>query len=140
MAKIERVYRHYEELEEYHAGMWRIERGEARKGHLLAAANLMRDSDLFKAAMVRALDEWPLSTEVALTADAVNKIAWLGHAGCCLGVGSPEEATRAGWHTLNQSEQDEANATARDVLDIWEVRYAKSHGIDLFSYMERSRA
>lgn len=140
MPMFERVFRHYEELEEYHAGMWRIERGEARKVHIQASADLMKDSDAFKVAMQRALAEWPMSVEVALTADAVNRIAWLGHAGCCVGTESPEEATRAGWHTLDQSEQDEANRVAAEVLEEWETAYSKKKGVDLFSFFERANA
>lgn len=140
MARIERVYRHYEELEEFHAGMWRIIRGDDRKIFIVAAADLMRDSDAFKEAMRRAIREWPLSAEVALTSLDSNRIAWLGHAGCCVATGSPEEATRAGWHTLNFAEQDEANRVAAEVLDEWEESYLPEHGVDLFSYMERTRA
>lgn len=116
----ERIYHHFGNLEEYHAGMWRIVRGEDRKGYIFAAADLMRDPPRFKAAMARALEEWPNSCEHNLTAENVNRIAWLGHAGCCIGANSPEEATRAGWHTLNRAEQDEANRVAAEVLEIWD--------------------
>jgi hypothetical protein len=121
--KTSRVYYHYEQLEEYHAGMWRIIRGEARMAFIEAAANLMRAPQAFKEAMLRAVREWPKSCEFNFTSDAVNRIAWLGHAGCCLGVGSPEEATRAGWHTLNESEQDAANLVAAEALSTWEASY-----------------
>jgi hypothetical protein len=133
--KFRRVYRHYEELEEFHAGMWRIVRGEERKKYVQAAADLMRDTDAFQAAMRKALIEWILSAEVALTAESVNRIAWLGHAGCCVATGSPEEATRAGWHTLDMAEQDEANRAAAEVLDEWERMYVQvDNVVDLFSY------
>lgn len=127
-----RVYYHYEQLEEYHAGMWKIVRGEARKTLIQRAADLMRRAQDFKAAMARAIREWPKSCEFNFTSDAVNRIAWLGHAGCCLGAGSPEEATRAGWHTLNQTEQDEANRVAQEVLDTWDHMYSVSPQMDLF--------
>lgn len=141
MATLKRVYRHYEELEEFHAGMWRITHGDVRKGHVKAAADLMRDPDAFKAAMKRATALWPKSTEVAMTAEDTNRIAWLGHAGCCVGVGSPEEATRAGWHTLNASEQDEANRVADEVLQEWLEGYQENVlQLNLFSYMERANA
>lgn len=132
MPRYKRVFRHYEELEEFQAGMWRILRGDARKEKLTAAAALMRDSDAFKAAMLRAIWEWPLSCECAFTADAVNRIAWLGHAGCCIATGSPEEATRAGWHTLDAAEQDEANRVAQEALDTWEAMYVQVDQITLF--------
>jgi hypothetical protein len=117
----ERVYHHYDNLEEYHSGMWRIIRGEERKGFIFAAAELMKNPERFKYHMGRALDEWPNSCEHNLTADNVNRIAWLGHAGCCLGVNSPEEATRAGWHTLSKPQQDEANRVAAEVLATWDA-------------------
>lgn len=117
----ERIYHHYGDLEEYHNGMWRIVRGDDRKGFILAAADLMRDAPRFKACMMRSLEEWPNSCEHNLTAENVNRIAWLGHAGCCIGVNSPEEATRAGWHTLTKAEQDEANRVAAEVLEVWDT-------------------
>jgi hypothetical protein len=117
----ERIYHHFGDLEEYHSGMWRIVRGDDRKSYILAAADLMRDAPRFKACMLRALEEWQNSCEHNLTAENVNRIAWLGHAGCCIGVSSPEESTRAGWHTLTRPEQDEANRVAAEVLAVWDA-------------------
>jgi hypothetical protein len=79
----------------------------------------MRDSDAFEAAMMRALEEWPNSCAHNLSAEDTNRLAWLGHAGCLLAAGSPEENTRCGWHTLTLTEQDAANAAAQKVLDMW---------------------
>lgn len=123
MTTHERVYFHYEQLEEWRAGMWRIVRGDERMTNARNAADLMRQPEAFKAAMARALTEWPNSCLHNLSADSVNKIAWLGHAGNCLGVGSPEENTRIGWHMLNQAEQDEANRVAAEVLALWNPTY-----------------
>lgn len=121
--RIKRVYHRYERCEEYAAGMWRIENGEPRVAFRRAAARLMRDPGAFEAAMMRALDEWPYSCEAALTATVVNRIAWLGHAGCSIAVDSPEDVTREAWHTLTTDEQDKANAAALRVLTEWERRY-----------------
>lgn len=127
-----RHYFHYEQLEEFHCGMWRIVRGENRLINAKAAANLMRDSIAFTAAMMRAMREWPNSFSHNLTADAVNKIAWLGHAGCCLGVGSPEENTRIGWHMLTLDEQARANAAAQSVLGLWQSTNSQDRQRELF--------
>jgi hypothetical protein len=116
---LDRVYFHYSDLEEYRDGMWRIVMGEQRKANVQAAAKLMRDSAAFEYSMRRAVDEWPNSCLHNLTSENSNRIAWLGHSGCCLGAGSPEENTRCGWHTLNPSEQDEANRVAALVLADW---------------------
>lgn len=115
----ERVFHPYHKLEEFHAGMWRIVRGAERKDAIAASADLMKSPQDFKEAMCRALDEWPVSCEANLTAESVNRIAWLGHAGCCIATGSPEEATRVGWHTLAPDEQAEANRVADEVLQLF---------------------
>jgi len=136
----ERIYYHYEDLEEFHAGMWRIIRGERRKNLVETAAVIMRDSARFKDAMMTAASQWVKSCEANLTAEGVNKIAWLGHAGCCVDSGIPEDCTRAGWHTLTQAEQDEANRVAAEVLEFWQQQRSDkkkttvSNITDLFSY------
>lgn len=127
-----RHYFHYEELEEFKAGMWRIVRGIERTINAERAANLIRDTDAFKKAMYAAVRDWPKSCLHNLTAEGVNKIAWFGHAGCCIGVGSPEENTRIGWHQLAPAEQDRANAAALEVLTYWESVHAQDVQLELF--------
>lgn len=134
LRKNERIYYHYEALEEFHAGMWRIVRGEKRKDFIDHAADLMRSPEEFKAAMLLAIKLWPKSCEMNFTSDAVNKIAWLGHAGCCIAVNSPEDCTRLAWHTLSKDEQDEANRVAAEALKTWIPPATKeTNVIDLFS-------
>jgi hypothetical protein len=116
--KLKRVYFPYHEWEEYKLGMWRIVRGKQRQDYAEAAADLMRDVDSFKENMRRVIKEWPVSCLANFTAPG-NHIAWLGHAGCLLGVNSPEENTRIGWHMLKPQEQAEANRVAAEVLQEW---------------------
>lgn len=131
-----RVFYHYEDLEEYHAGMWKIVRGKARKEHITNAADLMRQPCEFKNAMLLALKLWPKSCEANLTAEMVNRIAWLGHAGCCIKAGSPEECTRVAWHTLHEHEQQIANKMANEVLATWlKCRRVEEEQHDLFDWM-----
>ena len=110
--KPRRIYHHYERLEEYAAGMWRMVTGDERKQYADAAAVLMKDPERFKASMLRAVDEWRYSGEHNLTSMASNRIAWLGHAGCCIAVQAPEDVTRQAWWTLTKRQQDEANRVA----------------------------
>lgn len=121
---MKRVYHPHNLCEEYEGGMWRTVSGDTAQALILASADLMRDSADFKHSMQRAIREWPNSSEHNLTCLSMNRIAWLGHAGCCIRVGSPEDMTRLGWHTLNQQEQDEANRVAAEVLLEWESLYA----------------
>lgn len=116
-----RTFFHYKDLEEYKGGLWKIVRGKKRKENMEAAARLMKSFDEFCAAMRSAMRQWPNSMLFNLGASGTNKIAFLGHAGCCVGVGSPEENTRCAWHTLTNKEQDLANNAAALVLSEWKT-------------------
>ncbi len=126
-----RVYRHYTDMEEYSpSGMWRIVSGADERQHFIDAASaLMADPARFKSAMMRAIDEWPNSCEVAMTTPSLNHLAWFGHAGCCLATGSPEDCTRLAWHTLDDYEQAAANDAASQVIAEWK-RQANSASVD----------
>lgn len=134
--KHKRVYYHYEELEEFHAGMWRIVRGDERKRFIELSAALMRDFDLFSDAMLVATHLWPKSCEHNLTIEASNRLAYLGHAGCCVNHGAPEESTRAAWHTLSPEEQARANEAARIVLYEWDLSRVER---DLFAWVRDAK-
>lgn len=124
-----RVYYHYAKWEEYQQGMWRIvTEPDKRNYYLIKAAELMKNPADFKAAMLKAVEGWPISCERNFTAPAINHQAFIGHAGCCIATGSPEEITRAAWHTLNQEEQDRANQAADEVIAEWSRRYSAANG------------
>jgi hypothetical protein len=134
-----RVYHHYSQCEEFrpHGGMWRVVNGPQAQKHADDACDLMANPDRFTEAMRRVLVEWPRSCEMAFTADGNNQRAWLGHAGCFLGVGSPEACTRAGWHMLDDAEQYAANAAADRVISEWRAANWSMPGqLDMFSSEE----
>lgn len=112
------------ELEEYQpdGGMWRIPVTSQREGFIEATAKLMAEPQKFLKAMLRALDEWPKSCDVALTTPGLNRRAWIGHAGCYLATESPEETTRLGWHRLDAAEQWAANDSADQAIYEWARR------------------
>jgi len=83
------------------------------------SANLMRDINGFVAAMTRAIRLWPNSCDYNLSHMNKNRLAWLGHAGCFVSVGSREDATREAWHTLSITEQEAANRAAEAVISNW---------------------
>lgn len=116
-----RVHYPWHELEEYHpnGGMWAIPTPLNRSRFIEDSATLMCNPIAFAHAMRRALVEWPKSVAVALTTPGMNHRAWLGHAGCFLATGSPEETTRLGWHELDDAEQWAANDAADSVIAEW---------------------
>lgn len=120
---MKRIFHPYTKCEEYAAGMWRNVPVEERPGFIRASAALMMDPAAFEQAMLRAVREWRYSCEHNLTGGNINRRAWLGHAGCLLGTGSPENLTRLGWHTLTPIQQDAANAAADRAIAAWESLY-----------------
>jgi hypothetical protein len=120
---VKRVYFHYTQREECAPdAMWRNVSQRERDSYVMVTADLMRNPALFTVAMIRAVDEWPNSCETVLTAPSMNHRAWMGHAGCFLHCGSPEDATRLGWHQLDEAEQHRANAAADDAIAEWKRR------------------
>lgn len=124
--KIKRVFHHYKLCEEYQSNMWRVIPIEQRQQATLKSAELMIDSAAFEEACLRAIDEWPYSTEAALTASTMNHQAWIGHAACAINHGAPEDLTRLGWRMLTECQQDEANAAADRAIAVWRERYVRN--------------
>jgi hypothetical protein len=122
---MKRVYHHYEKWEETAAGLWRRPTGVERQMWIETAAEFMRDTELFRAGMLRAVKEWPISCEVNFTSPGTNQQAWLGHAACCISTGCPEEPTRAAWWTLTQELRDAADKAAAEVIVLWQNDYMK---------------
>lgn len=112
--------------------MWRIVSGPRRQEYIDASAGLMREPKRFADAMRQALHDWPRSCVVNLLTPSKNQRAWLGHAGCFLATGSPEECTRIGWHTLNDAQQHKANLAADIVLREWRVGGLARLQLELF--------
>lgn len=121
--KIKRVFHHYKLCEEYNSNMWRVIPIDQRPNAIDSSANLMIDAALFELACKRAIDEWPYSSEAALTASTMNHQAWIGHAACALNHGAPEDLTRLGWRTLTEQQQDDANAAADRAIAYWKEKY-----------------
>lgn len=94
-----------------------------RENYINLSADLMRNPIEFESAMKRTVIEWPNSCEAALTASSINHQAWMGHAGCALNHGSPEDMTRLGWRTLTIDEQDAANLSADRAITFWREKY-----------------
>lgn len=123
-----RIWLPYDQLEEHEHGMWRRVPAPEQEGYIIAAHDLMARPDAFLGAMLRVVVEWPNSMAAAMTTPSLNQRAYMGHAGCCLAVGSPEDLTRLAWHRLRPDEQDEANAMADEAIAAWRERAPGGQG------------
>lgn len=127
---MKRIFHPWTKWEEVTNGMWRIVSAQERDAFAIKAANLMRDIPAFESAMRKASEQWINSSEHNLTDLSQNRKAWLGHAGNCVALDSPEDATRQGWGMLNQEEQDKANAAAERIIKEWEDRQCQSKNLE----------
>jgi len=118
--KTPRFWCRYEDLEEYHAGMWRkVSNASERKGWLVAACIFLRDPELFRAKMQEVLDAWPTSCLHAFTNPSLNKPVWLAHAAAALVSGIPEEFMRQGYWELSLTERERADRDAIEIASRW---------------------
>jgi hypothetical protein len=121
------------QLEEFKpdGGMWSIPGTLMRDQHVRNAADLMADPPRFVEAMRRAVHDWPVSCQNALSTPGLNQRAWLGQAGCYLGTGSPEETTKLAWRQLDAGEQFAANQAADTVIAEWRKSQAPDPAQDM---------
>jgi hypothetical protein len=106
-------------MEEYKTNMWKQIPVEQRESKVIQSRDLMLDFELFKASMIKAVDEWPYSCEANLSASVINHQAWLGHAGCAINHDAPEDLTRQAWSMLTKEQQDLANKAANEAKEYW---------------------
>jgi hypothetical protein len=121
---MKRIYHHYLQWEEFHAGMWRKESKQLEEILFNRAVEFTGDAKLYGSFMLKVLDAWPISCEHNLTDTGMNRKAWIGHAACCLAIKCPEHVTRRAWGYLSQEQQDDANEMARLAIKEWEKRHA----------------
>ena len=120
---MKRIYHPYTMWEEVPAGMWANVPANEVTAHLARAIAFTGDAELYGAAMLRVIAEWPYSCEHSLTDENINRKAWIGHASTALAIGCPEHITRMAWGRLSQTQQDEANAKAQEAIDLWVSRH-----------------
>lgn len=83
-------------------------------------ANLLSSALECEEAMVRAVNEYPISAEQHLT-KPLGKRPWLGQAACCVALGATEEEVRIAWNFyITPKAQDKANQVADEVIAKWE--------------------
>lgn len=128
----ERYWCAYDQLEEYHAGMWRVVSGEAQALPLIAeAVRLFRDEAGFERACFAVVKAWPVSCRAAMTNPSLNQIAWMGQAACCYAAGVPEAMTRRAWWKLTEEQRAACDAIAARAIASWRQR-ACLIGLPLF--------
>lgn len=85
-------------------------------------AEFLGDDLRFREALKKVTSEWKNSCEHYLTNNSMNRIAWLGQASMCYATGIPSKYS-AGFYLLSNEQQDKANRTALEYLNLWLEKY-----------------
>jgi hypothetical protein len=119
----DRIFHTFEKWECHKAGFY-----SSKKDGLTADqcekvySDFLSNDELFRVALQGVLDNWVNSCEHYLTNKAMNRIAWLGQSSACYSTGVPSKFC-GGWNLLDEDQQNKANETALEYLNIWMKKY-----------------
>jgi hypothetical protein len=134
---MQRVWHRYEIWEDYCYGMYSSLSQNEKEQMKKDALSLMKDTEAFYLSMLRAVYEWPISSEHNLTAIGSNRRSWVGQAALAIQIGCPEDLTRQCWSEITNRERRLANRAADKVIQQWEKQYA-TKSLQLHIYMGKS--
>lgn len=113
---MKQYFTHYENWEDFKAGMYRVTYELNKDVKVINAIGLLKNSMEFYETMKEMLKKWEIAARVNLTNNQQNKRAWLGAAACCFKHNTPEYLTRVAWNLLNKEHQDLANQAAERII------------------------
>jgi hypothetical protein len=116
------IFHRYEFWEDYLNGMWRKESKQYESEKIQEIIEFTGNHILYGKAMIRVINEWPISCENNLSNLSLNRKAWLGHAACCIERNYPEYLVRQAWQLLTDEQRNLANKEAINAIKIWEQR------------------
>ncbi len=79
-----RIYHHYIKWEDWRHGFYNNCSGCEKQSKIEKVLEMFNSEELTKECMNRVTSEWVFSCEHNLTNEALNKIAYIGQAACCI--------------------------------------------------------
>lgn len=119
-----RIYHQYYNWEDFKSGMWRKVSPQDELSMLGEAIEFTGDHVKYGQAMLRVINEWPVTCEHNLTNPSLNKKAFIGHCAVSLELNIPEYITRMAWKYLSDKQRDLANQQAENAINEWKSLYA----------------
>lgn len=117
-------YIHYTLWEDFKNGMWKVAKYDEKR-FLKKAIEFTSNDNLYGAAMLRVIIEWPLTCLHNLSNLGINRKAFVGHAACSLEFNCPEVITRMAWGFLTDEQRLKANNKADEAISQWEINNAE---------------
>lgn len=115
---MKRIYHHFNNWEDYHAGMY-DEDSNGRKERVEKAAYILGTPKVCKEAMEKVVTEWKIATEYNLSNAEINRKAWLGQAACSCYGNIHEDETREAWGIMTDQQRTKANQIAATIIKRW---------------------
>jgi hypothetical protein len=109
----------YNLWEDYKAGMYNTYNIIDKDIKIQNAIKLLSNKQEFFQVSMEMVSKWEVSAKVNLTNLNQNRKAWIGAASCMYKYNVPEILTRIAWNSLDKEEQDRANESAQDVIQIY---------------------
>ena len=119
---MERIYHRYEVWEDYPAGFYDNISGRNKSEMIDKVVELFSDSELTREYMNRVLNEWLYSCEHNLTNVALNRVAYLGQAACCIYAGIPSTVTMEAWSLVSEDNRKKADQLAEEIIKEYELK------------------
>lgn len=121
----ERIFHTFDKWECHKAGFYASKfEGHTQEQCENMYAEFLSNIPRFKEALQGVINDWVNSCEHYLTNKAMNRIAWLGQAAMCYATGVPAKYC-GGFNLLTEQQQEEANQTALEALNIWMAKYKR---------------
>lgn len=124
---MEQIFKHYEEWEDFKAGMFSLNEVSNKDEKLQDAINLLSNSSSFYLTLRDVCMIWRVATDVNLTNKRQNRRAWLGAAACMFKYNVPEYITREAWGMLDEKVQILANSVADKIIFEYEREDFRVH-------------
>jgi len=118
-----RIYKHYNQWEDWINGMWRHVEKDEYESYLQKAIEFTGDHVKYGESMAIVIKEWENTMLHNLTNSSMNKRAFLGHCACCLAINCPEYIVRDAWRLLTEKQRHDADMIAQKHIDNWINEY-----------------
>lgn len=120
-----RIYHRYENWEDWPAGFYGSA-GKNKSDLILKVVEMFSSEKLTREFMQKVFVIWPNSIEHNLTNPAMNRVAYLGQAACCVYAKIPSTVTMEAWSMVDEKSRAKANEIAQELIINWEKQTTQS--------------
>ena len=121
---MKQFYAKYTEWEDYKNGMYI---GNIDINLIEEIKKILCDNELFLKYAIDMVKDWNISARVNLTNKSCNRVAWIGQATCCYKLGANEITVKRAWSEISEEMKNEANNTAKKIVNSYESKNTKLH-------------